>query len=128
MDAIIRTAAFALAITAIGLAIKRNNPELTLLLTVSLAAVVLYMAIDAIGGILDFMREISEMSDISGAALNTVLKTVAIALITRLSSDICRDAGQTAVASAVETVGTAGAVYVALPLMRTVLKTVIELT
>ncbi len=128
MEIVIKAAAFGIAAVAIGLALKRTNPEITLLMAVSLAAVVLYMVIGALGDIIDFLREIAEMSGISGAALNAVLKTVAIALITKLSADVCRDAGQSSAASVVETAGTVGAIYVALPLMRAVLDTVSELT
>ena len=49
-----------------------------------------------------------------------LLKTAAIALISRVGSDLCRDAGESAMASLVETAGAFGAILVSLPLMEAV--------
>ena len=48
--------------------------------------------------------------------ISPLFKTVAIALISRTGADLCRDAGEGAMASLVETAGAFGAVVVSLPL------------
>ncbi len=59
---------------------------------------------------------------ISQAILMPVIKSVGIAIAGRFASDICKDAGQSAPASAVEMIAAAAAIYVSIPLMRTVLQ------
>ena len=49
-----------------------------------------------------------------------LLKTVCIALICRTGSDLCRDAGEGALASVLETAGAVAAIVVSLPLFRAV--------
>ena len=50
--------------------------------------------------------------------LAPLVKTLGIALVSRLGTEICRDAGQGAMAAVLETAGAFGAVLVSLPLVR----------
>jgi len=69
---------------------------------------------------LDFAEILGDTAGLSPTLLAPVLKTVGIGILTRLASDICKDAGQSAIASTVELAGTVAALYIALPLMQTV--------
>ena len=54
-----------------------------------------------------------------GAALTLpVLKSLGITVVGRGSAELCRDAGQSAAASALETCSAAAALYAALPLVK----------
>ncbi len=55
-------------------------------------------------------------------------KTAGIALVVKVGGSLCRDAGESALASAVETAGTVCALLVSLPLLRAVLALLLELT
>jgi len=63
---------------------------------------------------------------LAAGTVSVVLKATGIGLVAHLAGDLCRDAGQTAAAGAVELVGTAGIFYVAIPLMQTVLDMITE--
>ena len=52
--------------------------------------------------------------------LEPVAKTVALSILTKLTAEICRSAGESGLASFVELGGTVAALVVALPLMRAV--------
>lgn len=121
MAILIKIAAVAVTGTILGLVIKKNSPELALMLTVALALSALFLAVDTIKSVTDFLTTLSAQTGISPAVLSIVLKAVGISIVTRLSADVCRDAGQTAVASGVELAGTFAALAIALPLMKTVL-------
>ena len=62
--------------------------------------------------------------EFSAAYAAPILKCVGIAMAARLGSDVCRDAGQTAVASSLETCGAVCALYVSLPLLKALLRTI----
>ena len=47
-----------------------------------------------------------------------LVKTVGIALLCRTGSDLCRDAGESAIGSVLETAGAVAAIVVSLPLFR----------
>lgn len=65
---------------------------------------------------------------LSSAYTAPVIKCVGIGICAKLGSDLCRDAGQTAVASTVELCGAGCALYVSLPLVKTLLGLLGELT
>ena len=121
MDILIKAAAIAVAGTVIALVVKKNSPEMALLLTVALSMTVLYLAFSAITEITGFLRSLASVSGLSPEVLTIVLKTVGVGVISKLASDICRDAGQASVASGIEFTGSVAAVFIALPLFKTVI-------
>ena len=108
--------------SVICLVIRRESPEMSLLLALTVAVLVVVLALDVLGTVLAFAESLRAAAGISPAVVRPVLGAVGIGILTRLAADICRDAGQAAIASAVELMGTAAAIYIALPLMETVLE------
>ncbi|MDR1065066.1 MAG: stage III sporulation AC/AD family protein [Oscillospiraceae bacterium] len=121
MDHLSKVIAAAVAGSALGLVVRKNNPESSLLLSAAAAVFAMYMSFEVISGVFDFLREIAEKAGIPDATLSVVLKTAGISVVTRLISDLCRDAGQASAASGVEFIGALTAVYIALPLFQTAL-------
>ena len=120
MEILIKAAAIAVTGAVLVLTIKKNSPDIALLLTVAVGCIVIYIAADLLVEIIDFICELSDMAEVSSAAFSIVLKTIGIAIITKIASDVCSDAGQSSVSSAVEITGAAAALYVSIPLMKTV--------
>ena len=120
MDMVIKAAAIGISGAALALLLKKTMPEMAFLLSVATAVVILLMALNKYLGISEFMSELVSASGLSSAVVSPVVKTVGIGLITKLSSDVCKDAGQITAGTVVETAGTIAAVTVALPLMKTV--------
>jgi len=123
MDILLKCAAAAVTAAVLGLVIKKNNPETALLMALAAAVLLLLAAFSALGNMFDFVRELIHMTGLPEGIVPIVLKTVAVAVITGLVSDVCRDAGQAALSSACETVGAMAAMYMALPLFEIVLET-----
>ncbi len=122
MAILIKAAALSITGAVLGLLLRKNNPETALLLLVSVSCAVMYLALETFSEVASFMDELSNMAGISSAWLNAILKIVGIAVLTKLASGICSDAGQSSASSALEFLGAAAALYTALPLMKTVLQ------
>ena len=122
MDFLIKGSVIGVIASVLGLLLKKNAPEFALLLTVSAAAAIIGFALSILGNIKDFVYELAERGAVSSALLAPLVKCVGISVCAKLASDICKDAGFSASASAVELVAAAAALYAALPLMRAVLK------
>jgi len=121
MDILIKVSAVAVAGVVVTLVIKKNSPEMALLLTITLALIALFLAFNVVSSITDYLKSLSDLAGVSPAVLTIVIKTVGIGVVSKLASDVCRDAGQASVASGVEFTGAVVAVYVALPLFKTVI-------
>ena len=120
MDILIRAVILGLVGSTLCLVIKKNSPELGLVLALSIALLVVGLGMELVNTILDFVEVLQDAAGLSPALLTPVIKTVGIGIVTRLAADICKDAGQGAIASTVELAGTVAALYIALPLMQTV--------
>lgn len=122
MELLIKAAVLGIVAALIALLLKKSNPEMALLLAIGAVAVILVMAVELVSGVKEMVQLTVELSGVSSAILSPVLKCVGIAIVTRIAADICKDAGQSSVSSSVELVGTAAALYVSMPLMKTLLQ------
>ena len=89
---------------------------LAALLALAACAAVLLALVRGVETVTAFVREVMQWGGVESALFAPLFKTVAIALISRTGADLCRDAGEGAMASLVETAGAFGAVIVSLPL------------
>ena len=111
----------------LAVVVRRGSPETALLVTLAAAAVVLLFLSGSLEELTDFLRELAENSGVSLALFGPLYKTVAIALVVKVGAGLCRDAGESALASVVETAGAVCALLVSLPLLRAVLELLMEL-
>jgi len=122
MDLITRALILGVVGSVLCLVIRKNSPEIGLILALSVSFLVVGLGIELIVAILGFVEALQDAAGLSPALIVPVLKTVGIGILTRLAADICKDAGQSAIASTMELAGTVAALYIALPLMQTVFR------
>ena len=79
------------------------------------------------GEIWNFLWDLTERTGVPQAVFSPLMKTVGIAIVTKIGSDLCRDAGESALASLVETAGAICAILAALPLLQSVIELVEEM-
>lgn len=120
MEIVIKAVILGVVGAILCLLVQKGSPEIALLLAVSIGILLTLYALNVISRVTDFIELIADASGLSSAIISPMLKTMGIGIVTRLTSDICKDAGQSAIASAVEMVGAASAIYIALPLIQTV--------
>ena len=121
MEVLIRIAAAGLLGSVTALLLKRRAPELSLPLSAAVCAFGLFAASGLLGDVLALLREAIALSGLSELYFLPVLKCVALGLVSKTAADLCRDAGQSAMAGAVETGGAVAALFVSLPLLRSLL-------
>lgn len=112
----------ALCLTGAVLAalLRSARPEMEILLTLGVCAAALLALIPAAQDTLDFLGQMAAWGGLSEDLLGPLLKTLGIALLCRVASAVCRDAGQSAMAALVELGGALSAAAVSVPLLRRV--------
>ena len=118
-----QAAALCVVAALLALVVRRGSPEAALLLTLGATAAVLLSLAGSLERLMDFLGELVEESGLS----IPLYKTVGIALVVKIGGSLCRDAGESALASVVETAGAVCALIAALPLLRAVLSLLMEL-
>ena len=122
-----KVAAAALVGAVCAMVVRKQAPELGLLLGVCAAALILLYASGTLETAVTFLDKLAETGGLSAGLVEPVLKVTGIAIVTRLAADFCRDAKEGALSSAVETAGTALALAAVLPLMNAVLDMLAQL-
>lgn len=127
MESIVKIAAIAVTAALCAVVVKKQVPELGLVLGILAGAVILAFSMTALKGAKELMDTLADAAGLSPAVIAPVIKTVGIAIVTKLAAEICRDAKEGGIAAFVETAGATGALFVCLPLLETVLSMVTEL-
>ena len=118
MEVVAKAAALGIAAALLGQLIQKLEPSQALLLGLGAAGAVLALGVPLLQELGDTFGGLLESAGISAALTLPVVKSLGITLVGRYTSELCRDAGQSASASALETVTAAVVLYTALPLVR----------
>lgn len=117
----------ALACAAFALTLKKYVPEISL--GIQLAGVMLtaFLAVRLLVPIFDFLKETADVMEVSRVYLLPMLKASVIGVLSGAGGSICKDAGQGGLASVLQVLGCACAIYTALPLLEMFTHTIGEL-
>lgn len=121
MELIVKAAALALTAALIGIVLRRTNPELSLLLSICTVVLIMGAALGFAKSFTELAQTVQRIFGVSETLIKPVLKCVAVAIITKMTSDLCRDSSQAAAASAVELAGTVCALCIIMPLLMSML-------
>ncbi len=127
MDLMVKVAAGAITAAVLGVVLRKNTPELALLLALAAGPRLVAQVADGVGAVVALMEELTSLAGLSEELLEPVVKTVALSILTRLTAEVCKSAGEGGVAAFVETAGTVLALVVALPLVRAVVLMMTEM-
>ena len=124
MESIVKIAAVAVAAALCAVVVKKNTPEIGLALGLLAGALIISFSMTALRGVRALMDSLADIAGLSPEVLTPVVKTVGIAIVTKLAAEVCRDAKEGGIAAFVEVAGAAGALFVCLPLIEAVLAVV----
>ena len=127
MDLMVKVAAGAITAAVLVVVLRKNTPELALLLALAAGLWMVALVADGLGAVVALMEELTSLAGLSEELLEPVVKTVALSILTRLTAEVCKSAGEGGVAAFVETAGTVLALVVALPLVRAVVLMMTEM-
>ncbi len=127
MEVMAKLAAVGVTAVVLSAVLKKNTPELALLLVLAAGLWMLTLAAGGLAAAAALMEELAQQAGLSEALLEPVVKTVALSILTKLTVELCRSAGEGGVAAFVETAGAVLALLAALPLVRAVAQLMGEL-
>ena len=119
----------AVAVTAALCAavVRRGAPEIALVLVLAAGVWVLLSVAESLSAVTALMEELSQLAGLDRSVVEPVFKTVVLSILTKLTAEVCRSAGEGGLAAFVEAAGTALALAAALPLVRAVAQLMGEL-
>ncbi len=113
-----------LAVAAfLALLLRRYQPEYTLLIGLVAGALVLTTAITQAQPLFAAVNRLLSAAGLPGEYGTRLIKALGICLLTQLSADACRDAGEAGLAGKAELVGKLALLILALPLFESIAQT-----
>lgn len=113
-----RVTALCLTGALLAVLLHRSGGEMALLLSLAVCGVAAMVLMEPLEELRDFWEDAAAWGEMPVELFTPLIKTVGIALLSRTGSDLCRDAGEGAIASVLETAGAVAAIAVSLPLFR----------
>ena len=120
---IFKLAALAVTAALCALVLRKQVPELAVVLVLAAGALLLGQAVEALSTVGGFAGTLARTAGLSPQVWRPVWKTAGIGLVAKLAAAVCKDAGEGGVAAFLETAGTALALLTVLPLARAVFDT-----
>ncbi len=124
---IIQIVGLGFVVTLLILIIKQERPEIAVQLSLTLATIIFLIVLTKINIVLNLFRDMAEKANISQMYLNTILKIIGIAYITEFGAQVCRDAGEGAVAGKIEFAGKVLVMVMAIPIIALVMDSIVRL-
>ena len=93
-------------------------PEMATLITIGLGVVLLALVVDSLGDAVDVPQGLAGNAGIKSDYIRVVLKVVGVSYITAFAAQMCRDAGESALAAKVELAGKVMILLTALPVFK----------
>ena len=118
VDNALSTAVFCVASAILAVLLRQYVREQSLFISLAACVVVTGALFAMLAPVLGEVRLIFLDSGLPESYISLVFKATAVCLITQITSDLCRDSGETAIASASELWGRGAVTFLSLPLIK----------
>lgn len=103
--------------------IKNQRPEFSIYAQIIAGCIILYFIISELSPIITILKNLSDKMGISSKFFLILLKITGVSYLTEFGASICRDSGETAVASKVELAGKILIVSLSIPILGALIET-----
>ncbi|HBP65958.1 MAG TPA: stage III sporulation protein AD [Desulfosporosinus sp.] len=117
----------ALIVTVISVVLKQIRPEIALQLTILASASIFILVMSKIKVIVDLLQNLADQANIGSYYLLIVLKIVGVAYLAEFGAQICRDAGEGALASKIELAAKVAVIALAIPIIVAITESLVRL-
>lgn len=116
------TAAFCICSAILAVLLKQHCREQSMMIAIAACTAIMVSAASFAASMIDELRDIFSTAGISDNYISLMFKAAAICLITQITSELCRDSGESAIASAAEMWGRGAVTFISLPLVKALLE------
>ena len=127
MEEIIKVIAVGIIAIIIVIIIKQYKPEFAIYISIITGAIILYMIFGKLQGIINLLQNIGSKAGVNSQFLSLLLKITGIAFLAEFAINICKDAGEGAIASKIEIGSKVIIVSMSIPIISSLLDVILKL-
>lgn len=124
---IIKIIGIALIALIIIILLKQYKPEFVLYVSLIAGALILFLVIDELTGIIKLIQSIADKASINSQFLSILLKITGIAFLSEFAVSICKDSGEAAIASKVELGSKIIIISMSIPIISSLLEIILKI-
>ena len=106
--------------------VKQYKPEFTVYVSIIAGAIILFMVMDKLNSIVGLLTNLTNRTGTGSTFLKILLKITGIAILTEFAVSICRDSGETAIASKIDLGGKVIIISISIPIITALLELLIQ--
>lgn len=124
---ILQIVGLALVATILSVVLKSHRPELAMQISLIAGIIIFIFIASNLSAILKLFESLTGKINLDLVYISTIIKIIGIAYISQFGAEICRDAGESAIASKVEFAGKILIVVMAAPIILALLNLLVEM-
>ncbi|MGN1351975.1 MAG: stage III sporulation protein AD [Clostridia bacterium] len=124
---IVKIIGVGLIATIILAIIRTYKPELTIYVSIIAGAIIFSMVMDKLSAIIDLLTNLSKKSGINAQYVAILLKISGIAILSEFAVSVCKDLGETAVATKIDLAGKIIIISISIPIISALLELLIKI-
>ena len=124
---ILKVVSVAVIAVFLSIIVRHYRAEYSVFIVLGAAVVIWMMLSDSLDRALDSMRIMLDGTGIDSGYVSIVFKTLGICILTQIASDLCRDCGESALATKTEFAGKIVILSVAMPMITSIAQISVEL-
>ena len=124
---IIKIAGIAISAVIMIIIIKQYKPEFAVYISLIASALVLFLLMDKLAGIIGLLNNLASKINGSQEFLKILIKITGIAFLTEFAVSICKDSGESAIGAKVDMGGKIIIIAMSIPIISSMLETVLKI-
>ena len=107
--------------------LKQYKPEFVIYVSILAGGLILFLVVDKLAAIVNLLSNLAQKSNVNSQFLGILLKITGIAILTEYTVSICKDSGETAIASKIEIGGKVIITAISIPIISVLLETILKI-
>lgn len=114
---VLKIAVLAVSGVLLALMLKQVKPEYSVVLSMAVCICIFLFLLTKLQAVFGYLEQLEAKVTIDGVYLDTILKMLGISYITQFASDLCKDAGYSAVSSQIELFARVSVLFLSFPVL-----------
>ena len=113
--------------TLLAMILRQQKPELGIFISIAAGLLIFFLILGKLSGVVDILYKMVQKSQVDTIYISILLKIIGIAYLTEFGANICRDAGESAIASKIELGGKVIIMVMALPILVGLMEVILKI-
>ena len=124
---IVKVIGIGLIALIIIIVLKQYKPEFAIYVSIIAGVIILIMLMDKLNAVINLLTSITNKTGTGSEFLKILLKITGIAILTEFAVSICKDSGETAIASKIDLGGKIIIISISIPIVTSLLELIINI-